>query len=98
MAHVQSRYRILTLQTSLEEVMRLGNEYLIAQGWEEWRARDLLQWWEREHPDLLSWPVALLPPDANGDGAVFAVDEEGEPLTEKPVYRIKRRPPTVYPL
>jgi hypothetical protein len=98
MARVQSRYRILTLQTSLEAVIRLGNEYLITEAWEEWRARDLLKWWEREHPELLSLPVAMVPPDANGDGAVFAVDEEGEPLSEKPVYRIERRRPTVYPL
>lgn len=98
MARVQSMYRILTLQTSLEEVMRLGDNYLVTESWEEWRARDLLAWLKQHHPNLLSLPVALISPDANGDGAVFEVDEEGEPITEVPLYRIERRRPTVYPL
>ena len=90
MARLQSPYRILTVQTSLEEVLRLGDDYLVSEAWEEWRAGDLLAWFEEHHPDLLSLPVALLPPDANGDGAVFEVDEEGEPITHRPLYRIER--------
>ena len=53
MARLKSMYRILTLQNSLEEIMRLGDEYLISEAWEEWRARDLLAWLEEHHPDLL---------------------------------------------
>ncbi|HEY7417992.1 MAG TPA: hypothetical protein VH593_22620 [Ktedonobacteraceae bacterium] len=98
MVRFRSTYRILTLQDSLEEVIRLGNDYLVSENWEEWRPRDLLAWLEQKHPDLLSLPVALVPPDANGDGAVFEVDQEGEPITDRPLYRIERRQPTVYPL
>ena len=90
MARLQSPYRILTVQTSLEEVVGLGDDSLVSEAWEEWRARDLLAWLEEHHPDLLSLPVALLPPDANGDGAVFEVDEEGEPITHRPLYRTRR--------
>jgi hypothetical protein len=97
-AHVQSTYRVLTLQASLEEVICLGDNYLLSEAWQEWRARDLLEWLEQKHPDLLSLPVALVPPDVNGDGAVFEVDEEGEPITHRPLYRIERRQPMVYPL
>ena len=67
MARIRSTYRILTLQASLEEVMRLGESYLVAETWEEWRARHLLAWFQQYHPDFLSLPVALFPPDANGD-------------------------------
>lgn len=98
MARIRSTYRILTLQTSLEEVMRLGDNYLVAEAGEEWRARHLLAWLKQNHPDLLSLPVALVLPGANMDGAVFAVDEEGEPVTDIPFYRIERRRPTIYPL
>ena len=74
MAPRQSLYRTLTLQASLEEVIHLGKEYLLTEAGEDWRARDLLAWLEQEEPDLLSLPVALVPPDANGDGFVFEVD------------------------
>src|SRR5262245_52310247 len=54
MAREKSMYRILTLQTSLEEVMRLGDYYLVSEPWEEWRASDLLAWLKQKHPDLLA--------------------------------------------
>jgi hypothetical protein len=95
MAQRQSLYRTLTLQTSLEELTCLGESYLLTGGGEEWRATDLLAWLERDHPDLLSLPVALVPPDDNGDGAIFEVDLEGEPITDMPLYRLERRTPTV---
>ena len=90
MERLKSLYRILTVQASLEEVIGLGDGYLVSEAWEEWRARDLLAWLEQHHPDLLSVPVALIPPDAHGDGAVFEVDTEEEPLTNRPLYRIER--------
>ena len=90
MARLQSPYRILTVQTSLEETMRLGDDYRVSEAWEEWRAGDLLAWLEEHHPDLLSLPVALLPPDATGEGTVFEVDGEGEPVTHRPLYRTRR--------
>lgn len=98
MAQQQSRYRTLTLQASLEELVRLGEEYLLVSAEEEWWARDLLAYLEGERPDLLDLPVALVPPDATGAGVVVEVDLAGEPLTDVPLYRIERRKPTVFPL
>jgi hypothetical protein len=91
MVRLLSTYRILTLQTSLEEVIRLGEDYLIPQDEEDWPPRHLLAWLERKNPDLLSLPIALVLPDATGDGAVFAVSPEGEPLADTPLFRIERR-------
>jgi hypothetical protein len=88
-------YRVMTLQASLEEVTRLGERHLLSGSGNGWRARDLLAWLEREHPALLSLPVALVPPDVTRDGAVFEVDLEGEPITDAPPYRLERRNPTV---
>lgn len=97
MVRILSTYRILTLETSLEEVTHLEDGYHIVQDEEDWRPTELLAWLEQKNPDLLSLPVALVPPDANGDGAVFAVDPGGEPLTDTPLFRIERRRPFVYP-
>ncbi len=98
MAQQQSLYRTMTLRASLEEITRLGEDYLLSGSGQEWIASDLLSWLHSDHPDLLSLPVALVPPDPNGDGAVFEVDLEGEAITDLPLYRIERRRPTVYPL
>jgi hypothetical protein len=87
----------MTLSASLEELARLGAEYHLWSGGEEWTAKKLLAWLENGHPDLLSLPVALVPPDDTGEGVVFEVNLEGQPLTDVPLYRIKRRTP-VQPL
>jgi hypothetical protein len=97
MAQQHTLYRTLTLQASLEEVSRLGKAYLFTGAGKEWNPRDLLEWLQQKHPDLLSLPVALYPPDAWRDGGVFDVDLEGEPMTDVPLYRIERRGPTVSP-
>ena len=94
----QLTYRTITLQASLEEVIGLGKDYLLTAAGEDWRARDLLAWLEQEEPDLLSLPVALALPDATGNGYVFEVDLEGEPIPTAPLYRTRRRRPLVYPL
>lgn len=98
MTQQQSLYRTLTLEASLEEVARLGEGYLLSSGGEEWTARDLLTWMQHGHPDLIFLPVALVPPDANGDGGVFEVDPSGEALFDVPLFRIERRPLMVSPL
>ena len=96
MTHMQPPQQ--TLQASLETLTRLGEKYLLVSGEQEWRASDLLDWLQTEHPSLLTLPAYLVPPDANGYGAVFEVDLYGEPITDVPLYRIERRQPTVLPL
>lgn len=98
MAQQHVRYRTLTLQASLEDLVRLGEDSLLVGAEEEWRARDLLAYLQGERPDLLDLPVALVPPDATGEGVVVEVDLTGEPLTDVPLYHIERRKPTVFPL
>ena len=98
MAQQHMRYRTLTLQASLEELVRLGDDSLLVGAGEEWRATDLLAYLEGEHPDLLDLPVALVLPDATGAGVVVEVDLTGEPLTDVPLYHIERRQPAVSPL
>ena len=97
MVRILSTYRILSLEASLEEVIHLEDDYLMAQDEEDWWPQELLGWLEQKNPGLLSLPVALVPPDATGDGAVFAVDPAGEPLTDIPLFRIERRRPPMYP-
>lgn len=96
MVRILSTYRILSLEASLEEVLQMEDDYLIAQDEEDWWPQELLGWLEQKNPDLLSLPVALVPPDATGNGAVFAVDPAGEPLTDIPLFRIERRRPPMY--
>lgn len=98
MTQQQSLYRTLTLEASLQEVARLGEGYLLTSAGEEWTASDLLTWLQHGHPDLISLPVALVPPDANGDGGVFEADPSGEAIFDVPLFRIERRRPMVNPL
>jgi hypothetical protein len=98
MAHLYTIQGEMPLQASLEVLARLGADYRIVGGQNEWTARDLLEWLQTNHPTLLSLPVYLIPPDANEDGAVFEVDLEGQAITDVPLYRIERRLPTISPL
>ena len=95
MPQQQACYRTLTLRASLEEVIRLGKAYRLTGTGKEWNPSDLLEWLQQKHPDLLTLPVALFPPNAHGDGVVFDVDLQGEPMTEVPLYFIERRGSTV---
>ncbi|HEX6776849.1 MAG TPA: hypothetical protein VF099_01540 [Ktedonobacterales bacterium] len=98
MAYPHAPHRTLTLQASLEAVARLGEGYLLAGGGQEWTARDLLEWLQTNHPTLLMLPVALVLPEAQAEGAIFDVDLAGEIISDVRLYRIERRPPTVYPI
>ena len=98
MAYPHAPYRTLTLQASLEAVARLGEGYLLSGGGQEWTARDLLEWLQTDHPTLLTLPVALVLPAVQAEGAIFDVDLAGEIISDVRLYRIERRPPTVYPI
>lgn len=98
MAYPHTPHRTLTLQASLETVARLGEGYLLSGGGQEWTAGDLLAWLQHDHPTLLTLPVALVLPDAQAEGAIFDVDLAGEIIRDVRLYRIERRPPTVYPI
>jgi hypothetical protein len=92
MARLPSLTRIVTLQACLEAIIPLREAYLVAEAGEDWRPRHLLVWLEEHHPDLLSLPVALVPPDPNEEGTIFAVDPDGTPFTGVPLYHLERRP------
>ena len=95
MAYPHALHRTLTLQASLEAVTRLGAGYTLAGAGREWRASDLLEWLQTEHPTLLDVPVALVPPDDTAAGAILDVDLEGEAIPDRPLYRIEQRLPLV---
>ena len=95
MAYQYPVHRTLRLQTSLEAVARLGEDYLLAGAGRAWRATDLLEWLQNEHPTLLTVPVALVLPQDTAAGAILDVDLEGEPIPDRPLYRIEQRLPTV---
>jgi hypothetical protein len=98
MAYAHAPHRTLTLQASLEAVARLGEGYLLSGGGEEWTAEDLLAWLQNDHPTLLTLPVALVLSESQEEGGIFDVDLAGEIISDVQLYRIERRPPTVYPI
>jgi hypothetical protein len=57
-----------------------------------------LAWLEHDHPTLLTLPVALVLPEGQAEGAICDVDLAGEIIREEELYRLERRPPTVYPI
>ena len=98
MAYSYAPYRTLTLQASLETVARLGEVYLLSGGGQDWTASDLLAWLQNDHPTLLTLPVALVLPEGQAAGGIFDVDLAGEIIRDVQLYRLERRPPTVYPI
>ena len=95
MAYLPALHRTLTLQASLEAVACLGEGYSLAGAGREWRARELLEWLQNDHPTLLTVPVALVLPQDTTAGAILDVDLEGEAVTGRPLYRIEQRLPLV---
>ena len=95
MATLHPVHQVVTLQTSLEAVVRLGEGYTLAGAGREWTARELLEWLQSEHPTLLDVPVALVPPDDTAAGAILDVGLEGEAIPDRPLYRIEQRLPLV---
>lgn len=96
MAYLHALQRTLTLQASLDALTRLGDGYALAGAGREWRARDLLEWLQNDHPTLLEVPVALVLSGDTTAGAILDVDRDGEPIPDRPLYRIEQRLPTVF--
>jgi hypothetical protein len=81
-----------TLQTSLEEVGRLGPTYILNEAGYEWTVEKLLHWLHQQFPTLLGLPVYLLRPRIGGIGAIYETDQTGELLSSVPLYWVERRP------
>ena len=81
-----------TLQTSLEEVGRLGLTSILNEADSEWTVEQLLQWFHQQFPALLALPVYLLRPRILDIGAIYETDQTGELLSSVPLYWIERCP------
>jgi hypothetical protein len=66
-----------TLRSALEELIRLGADYVVVDRETEWTARELLTWLEQHHPARLGLPMYLRIPDAQQDGAICQLTRSG---------------------
>lgn len=87
----------VTLRACLEALSHLEERYMLTSAGDEWSARELSSWLETFHPQFLQVPVYVVPPDANGDGAIYEVAQRGHLLPDVPLYRIMRRQGTLPP-
>ena len=85
----------VTLNACLEALTHLEERSMLTSAGDEWSARELSSWLQRFHPQLLQVPVYVVPPDANGNGAIYEVAQRGHHLPDVPLYRIMRRPGTL---
>ena len=87
----------LTLHACLEALTHLEERYMLTSAGDEWSARELSSWLQTFQPHFLQLPVYVVPPDANGDGAIYEVTQRGRRFPDVPLYRIMRRPGTLPP-
>jgi hypothetical protein len=87
----------LTLHACLEALAHLEEQYILTSAGDEWSASDLLAWLITVHPQLLQLLVYAVPPDANGEGAIYEVAQRGHLLPDVPLYRVRWRQGTMPP-
>ena len=87
----------MTLRACLEALTHLDERSMLTSAGDEWSARELSSWLGPFHPQILQLPVYVVPPDANGNGAIYEVAQRGPHLPDVPLYRIMRRPGTLPP-
>jgi hypothetical protein len=66
-----------TLRSALEELIRLGTEYVVLDRRTEWTAWELFAWLEQHHPARLGLPMYLRLPDQHQDGAICQLTPSG---------------------
>lgn len=79
---------MLTLHQCLEQVIALGEDYVLTEQRVEWSAAGLLTAFIRDRPDRLALPMYLRLPNVQQDGAICQVTKTGYLLR----YRICPRP------
>jgi len=77
-----------TLQASLEEVGRLGPDYLVTDRGYAWAAAELLAYLHEHAPDLLGLQVSLRRPSPTHEGAIYRLGAHGGFVV---LYRIEER-------
>lgn len=82
---------MLSLKACLEEVVRLGPDYVVNEGGYEWEPRELLAWLAATFPHELDRLVAFLRPDRCGDGAIYEEGSCGELPYAVPLYQVERQ-------
>lgn len=79
-----------TLKTCLEEIVLMGDGYVLSSAGYSWRPRDLLQWLQRGFPQELSVQVQLIRPGPGAIGGIYELDKQGEWLSVLPLYYLER--------
>ncbi|SRR5579885_3219261 len=79
-----------TLKTCLEELVLMGDGYILSSAGYAWRPRDLLQWLQRGFPQELSVQVQLIRPGPGTLGGIYELDKQGECLSVLPLYYLER--------
>ena len=78
------------LKTCLEEIVMMGEGYVLNSAGYSWRAKDLLQWLQRGFPQELSLQVQLLRPGPGSIAGIYEVDKQGEWMSIIPLYYLER--------
>lgn len=82
---------MVTLKHCLQEVARLGPDYVVYDDQDEWTASDLLCWLQTQPPAFLWRRVYMVFPDDTEEGAIYALSADGILTTDVPLYRIGGR-------
>jgi hypothetical protein len=78
------------LKTCLEEIVLMGDDYVLSSAGYSWRARDLLSWLQRGFPQELSIQVQLIRPGPGNMGGIYELDKQGEWISILPLYYLER--------
>ena len=82
-----------TLKTCLEEVVLMGDGYVLNSAGYSWRAKDLLKWLQRGFPQELAVQAQLLRPGPGSIGGIYELDKQGEWISVMPLYYLEREVP-----
>ncbi|HLW03481.1 MAG TPA: hypothetical protein VKT82_32850 [Ktedonobacterales bacterium] len=80
------------LKTCLEEIILMGEGYVLNSAGYSWRPKDLLQWLQRGFPQELLVQVQLLRPNAGNVSGIYELDKQGEWISTLPLYYLERVP------
>lgn len=78
------------LKTCLEEIVLMGEGFVLNSAGYSWRAKDLLQWLQRGFPQELSLQVQLLRPGPGQIAGIYELDKQGEWMSILPLYYLER--------
>lgn len=82
------------LRVILQELVLLGDGYVLNDSGYHWRAVHLLRWLQQNFPADLELHAQFVRQDYNGEGAIYEIDADGELISSVPLYWVDRRLPS----